>query len=671
MRCPLLHLVACVSLSCAAVSAPAASNDPPHITYTARIDTAGMSELGLRGSQPADLTFAFFDAPTAGARIGPTLEASLKLADGRFEAELALAPLLPMLAGRAELWIETSIRNTTDSEFITLSPREPFWPIVLAARDLSGPTAVLTRALAAPAMVDGDWLDPLHRAASDGEAAPPAMSNSPAAGGTGAPGAGGHLWAGDGGGNTFCYWTAALSNNGNIYALGNVGIGTSAPGHRLHVTSPALRTLVAESTATSGQPVAGVFTTRAAEGRGVFGFASANGINYGVQGQTASSSGGSGMLGIASATSGSGFGVRGHTYTEQGAGLFGVAHTAAGTADGVRGMTFAPAGRAVAGWAVAASGPGVGIYGHTVSAEGYAGYFQGRSYFAGNVGIGVPHPTRSLDISGAVAVGGQTVINAAGEWVGPAGMGPAGPPGPQGPAGPTGPSGPQGPAGPTGAQGPPGSAGPEGPAGAAGPQGITGPQGATGPEGPAGPQGPQGMQGPQGLQGPQGSAGPQGAQGVQGSTGPAGPAGPEGPQGDPGPQGAQGIQGPTGPTGPQGPQGVAGPVGPAGPQGPAGTSISAALTAGTTHSLTTTVDQVVLVTAKGSFGGVTALSTVSLSYDGVVRDSVPMRNSNGADRNGFSLTWIATPGAATANLTVETTGGNLYDVVITVVKIGP
>lgn len=104
----------------------------------------------------------------------------------------------------------------------------------------------------------------------------------------------------------------------------------------------------------------------------------------------------------------------------------------------------------------------------------------------------------------SVSVGGNTVIDSTGEWVGsPTGL--------VGPTGPTGPAGPQGPAGPTG------------PAGPQGAQGIQGPQGPAGPTGATGPQGPQGVQGPQGPQGATGPQGPQGAQGPQGPTGPQGP----------------------------------------------------------------------------------------------------------------------------------------------------
>jgi hypothetical protein len=97
----------------------------------------------------------------------------------------------------------------------------------------------------------------------------------------------------------------------------------------------------------------------------------------------------------------------------------------------------------------------------------------------------------------SVSIGGKTVIDNTGNWVGPSG-GLGGPTGATGPAGPPGASGGTGPAGPAGASGGTGPAGPMGPTGSAGPAGAPGPAGANGPTG---------AQGPQGVQGPQGAAG--------------------------------------------------------------------------------------------------------------------------------------------------------------------
>lgn len=116
--------------------------------------------------------------------------------------------------------------------------------------------------------------------------------------------------------------------------------------------------------------------------------------------------------------------------------------------------------------------------------------------------VGDLHPT-------SVSIGGTTIINDQGQWVGD-------------------PTGLVGPMGPTGAQGPAGAMGPTGAQGPVGPTGATGAQGVMGPQGPVGPTGGTGAQG---LMGPQGPAGATGAPGAAGPAGPAGPAGATGASG--------------------------------------------------------------------------------------------------------------------------------------------
>lgn len=106
----------------------------------------------------------------------------------------------------------------------------------------------------------------------------------------------------------------------------------------------------------------------------------------------------------------------------------------------------------------------------------------------------------------SVSVGGVTVIDTDGAWVGPAS-------GLQGATGAT------GPAGSPGVQGPTGPQGPDGPAGATGPTGPQGPSGPAGAIGPTGPQGIPGIPGTPGSSGPPGAAGPPGEPGAPGQPG--------------------------------------------------------------------------------------------------------------------------------------------------------
>ena len=209
-------------------------------------------------------------------------------------------------------------------------------------------------------------------------------------------------------------------NGSNLFFTGgNIGIGLPAPTYPLVVTGNTQRTIWGLNTAATGATYGGLFQSNSTEGRGLYGFAaSATGNNFGVQGLS-SSTAGTGVFGFASAASG-------NTY---------------------------------------------GVWGRSASPTGYGGFFEGRGYFSGNVGIGRLTPSQRLDVGGAIAVNGITVISPTGQWLGTPAVGPTGPTGPQGV---------QGLSGPTGPQGVPGILGPTG---ARGPTGVTG---ATGPVGPTG-----------------------------------------------------------------------------------------------------------------------------------------------------------------------------------------
>jgi hypothetical protein len=63
-------------------------------------------------------------------------------------------------------------------------------------------------------------------------------------------------------------------------------------------------------------------------------------------------------------------------------------------------------GKGVYASAMATSGTNYGVYGRTSSPQGYGGYFEGRGYFSGNVGIGVEEPTEKLNVAGLIKTTG-------------------------------------------------------------------------------------------------------------------------------------------------------------------------------------------------------------------------------------------------------------------------
>ena len=93
-------------------------------------------------------------------------------------------------------------------------------------------------------------------------------------------------------------------------------------------------------------------------------------------------------------------------------------------------------------------------------------------------------------------------------------------------------------------------------------------------------------------------------------------------------------------------------------------------TTGTTHSLTTTAGQKVIVWAKGTYTGNVDPQTVTLLYNAVIKDTVAVEPNNSSDNDAWALMYTETPGAATQNITVASSAGSVADVVIIIMKIG-
>jgi hypothetical protein len=98
-----------------------------------------------------------------------------------------------------------------------------------------------------------------------------------------------------------------------------------------------------------------------------------------------------------------------------GTGVRGLGTATSGPNSGVEGISSSTAGRGVRGEASSVTGINYGVFGSTNSPSGYAGYFVGgRNYFEGNVGVGASDPAVKVHVTGgsdANLGGGGYLVN--------------------------------------------------------------------------------------------------------------------------------------------------------------------------------------------------------------------------------------------------------------------
>jgi hypothetical protein len=146
-------------------------------------------------------------------------------------------------------------------------------------------------------------------------------------------------------------------------------------------------------------------------GSGVYGMATAtSGTTYGLIGQS-SSTGGLGVLGMATAESGKTYGVYGSSSSTQGLGVIGLAGAASGNTSGVYGRASSTLGRGVSGVANASSGNTYGVYGESSSTSGQGVYGWATASSGNTVGVlGDASSTSGKGVRGfADATSGNTV----------------------------------------------------------------------------------------------------------------------------------------------------------------------------------------------------------------------------------------------------------------------
>jgi hypothetical protein len=93
-------------------------------------------------------------------------------------------------------------------------------------------------------------------------------------------------------------------------------------------------------------------------------------------------------------------------------GIEGLATAPSGTTYGVLGRSDSDIGYGLYGFTTSATGANYGVFGESDSPTGFGGYFVGRGYFSGNVGIGTSTPGQLLDVhGGSIGVDGDLVLS--------------------------------------------------------------------------------------------------------------------------------------------------------------------------------------------------------------------------------------------------------------------
>ncbi len=129
-----------------------------------------------------------------------------------------------------------------------------------------------------------------------------------------------------------------------------------------------------------------------ASGRGIVGVAWGGGETYGVLGRTTSSgTNAAGVRGLASAQSGTTYGVWGQSESTAGYGVIGISTPTGGTTYGVYGRSASTAGRGVYGLASAASGLTYGVLGQATT-NGWAVFSNGDMGASGLKPFRIDHP---------------------------------------------------------------------------------------------------------------------------------------------------------------------------------------------------------------------------------------------------------------------------------------
>ena len=319
------------------------------------------------GGSPAngdyDFVFRLFDDPDAGTQVGSDEEIDAQpVSNGLFAVELDFG--LNAFTGDAR-WLDVSVRPDGSGEYAELSPRQPLNATPYALYSLSGPGSG-----SSPWQINGSSV--YYNGGKVGIGASSPVWELEVANYTPGDGAESGVTANDAGGALAAY-SSTLPFPFDHFA-GRVSLFSNAGTLGLDLRADAATGDVRFYT--GGGAAANERMRIDASGRVGIGTNSTNAMLQ-VE-RTVDSTADYAILG----SHPDGVGVQGSS--EDGYGIVG--------------LSGGTTGIGVYGWATATSGETKGVFGAAFSPDGYAGYFNGRGYFASDVGIRVQDPQAALDV---------------------------------------------------------------------------------------------------------------------------------------------------------------------------------------------------------------------------------------------------------------------------------